>query len=226
MTIINHLAIIMDGNGRWGLKKFNNRSLGHFYGAKRLKPLVNFLINQKIKNLTLYTLSYDNLRKRKKKEIINLFDMLTKYLQENINYFVKNKIKINFIGEKERLPRNIIKLISHVQKKTNFNKKVLNVNIAFNYSSKKEIINTINKLINKRKKVSNKNINNNLYTSNSGDPDILIRTGGYNRLSDFLLWQSAYTELFFLKTLWPDFKIKHLKNIFYKYNFIKKNYGS
>ena len=225
MKLPNHIAIIMDGNGRWGLKKYNSRLLGHEHGIKNIKPLVNFFLKKKIKNLTLYALSFDNLKKRSKKEISNLFDILQKYLIKNEEYFTYNKICLNFIGEKQNIPKKIKGLINKFNKKK-LKKINLRLNIAFNYSSRKEIIYSVKKIYKKTNKINENSLSKNLFTHKSGDPSILIRTGGFQRLSDFLLWQLSYTELFFPKKLWPDFKIKDLKKILIDFNKVKRNFGS
>ena len=225
MKLPNHIAIIMDGNGRWGLKKYNSRLLGHEHGIKNIKPLVNFFLKKKIKNLTLYALSFDNLKKRSKKEISNLFDILQKYLIKNEEYFTYNKICLNFIGEKQNIPKKIKGLINKFNKKK-LKKINLRLNIAFNYSSRKEIIYSVKKIYKKTNKINENSLSKNLLTHKSGDPSILIRTGGFQRLSDFLLWQLSYTELFFPKKLWPDFKIKDLKKILIDFNKVKRNFGS
>lgn len=225
MKVPNHIAIIMDGNGRWGKKKFNNRLLGHAEGIKNIKYFIDFFVRYKIKNCTLYAFSRDNFLKRSEKEKKNIYNLLEKYIHEKKKYFHKNKVQINFFGELKGLPLKIKKII----KDTNKNKlkiKNLNLNIAFNYSSKLEIINSLQKIISSKVKLNERNISKNLYISESKDPDLIIRTGGYRRLSDFLLWQSSYSEIFFVKKLWPDFKILDLKLIIKKFNYTKKNYGS
>lgn len=222
----NHIAIIMDGNGRWGLKNFNNRLLGHEYGIKNVQSIVNYCLKIGLSHLTLFILSSDNLKKRNKKEIYNLFLLLEKYFNQNIKKFIKNKIKINFIGEKKKIPKKTITLIKKYENKTNLKNKKLTINLAFNYSSKKEIINSFKKMIKNKKKINEINFEKYLYTFKSGNPDFIIRTGGYNRLSDFLLWQSSYSEIFFLKKLWPDFNISDLKKIINKFKKTKRNYGS
>jgi len=222
----NHIAIIMDGNGRWGQKKFKNRLTGHQYGVKNIKHIINYFLSNKIKNLTLYAFSNDNFLKRKKKEVNNIFYLLEKYLKENEIYFQSNKINLNFIGEIYALPKHIKNIITNSNKKFKFVKQNLNLNIAFNYSSKLEIISAIKKTDLHIKKININNIDKNLYTNLSNDPEIIIRTGGHKRLSDFLLWQSAYSEIYFVKTLWPDFKASHLKKIINDFKKIIRNYGS
>ncbi len=224
MTLPNHIAIIMDGNGRWGKKKFGNRVIGHKYGIENIKNILKYCLKKKISNLTLYALSRDNL-KRSKKEIQNLYDLFKKYFLTNENFFDKKKILIKIIGEKKNLPSDLVKLIKKINLKK-INRPKINLNIAFNYSSKLELINSIKKIILKKKEINIKNIENNLYTTKSKDPEILIRTGAKNRLSDFLLWQISYTEIFFVKKLWPDFKPFDLRLILKKYSKIKRNFGS
>ena len=225
MNLPNHIAIIMDGNGRWGKKKFNNRLLGHEKGIDNIKNIISFCIKKKIPNLTIYALSKDNLEKRNKSEINNIFRLLKNYLKKNIIYFKKYKIKINFIGEINQLPATVKKmLISSSNELSKFQKK-LTLNVAINYSSKLEILKVIKKLVKNKKKLNIKNVDKHLLTSLSGHPEIIIRTGGYKRLSDFLLWQAAYSELFFVEKLWPDFKVSDLQNILKKFLKIKRNFG-
>jgi undecaprenyl diphosphate synthase len=226
MKLPNHVAIIMDGNGRWGIKNHGHRLAGHRFGVKKIKSVIQFTVKKKIKHLTLYALSYDNLSKRGKKEIGNLFYLLEEYIKLNIKFFIKNKIKINILGEKKRVPQKTLKLLEDVKIKTNFKKNVLNLNIALNYSSKEEIINSMKNIVNNELKINKKNIEKFLYTKDSSHPDILIRTGGYNRLSDFLLWQCAYTEIFFINKMWPDFLISDYKKILLEFSNIKRKFGS
>ena len=183
------------------------------------------MYKKKIPNLTIYALSKDNLEKRNKNEINNIFRLLKNYLNKNIIYFKKYKIKINFIGEINQLPAIVKKmLISSSNELSKFQKK-LTLNVAINYSSKLEILKVIKKLVKNKKKLNIKNVDKHLLTSSSGHPEIIIRTGGYKRLSDFLLWQAAYSELFFEEKLWPDFKVSDLQNILKKFLKIKRNFG-
>ena len=225
MNLPNHIAIIMDGNGRWGKKKFNNRLLGHEKGIKNIKKIIEFCITKKIPNLTLYALSKDNLIKRNKSEINNIFDLLKKYLEQNLCYFRKYKVKINFIGELQELPINLKEILIKSSNQLSVFKKKLTLNVAINYSSKIEILNSLKILLKKRKKINTQNLERHLLTASSGHPEIIIRTGGFKRLSDFLLWQAAYSELFFEKKLWPDFKVKDLEKIIMNFNKIKRNFG-
>ena len=214
----------MDGNGRWGVKHKQSRNAGHRAGLNTVDLIINHCINHKIKFLTLYTFSSENW-KRPKNEIVFLFKLLENFLKKKISKIIEKDIKLKFIGELNKLPTKLQKLIKLSEKKT-FNKKTLQVNIALNYGSKIELINTIKKIKQKKIKINEKNIDNNLYTKYLPNPDILIRTGDTHRLSNFLLWQLSYTEIFFEKKLWPDFKGKDFNKIINKFQSIKRNFGS
>jgi len=224
MNPIKHVAIIMDGNGRWGVMHKQSRNAGHKAGLNTVDLIINRCINHKIKFLTLYTFSSENW-KRPKTEIVFLFKLLENFLQKKINKIIEKDIKLKFIGELNKLPTKLQKLIKLSEKKT-FNKKTLQVNIALNYGSKIELINTIKKVKQKKITINEKNIDNNLYTKHLPNPDILIRTGNTHRLSNFLLWQLSYTEIFFEKKLWPDFKGKDFDKIMNKFKDITRNFGS
>jgi undecaprenyl diphosphate synthase len=224
MNPVKHVAIIMDGNGRWGLKHKNSRNAGHKAGLDTIEMIIKETIKYKINYLTLYTFSTENW-KRPKQEINFLFNLLQNFLLKKISLLTKNKIKLKIIGDKKLFTIKLQKLLIRSEKKTKNNKK-LQINLALNYGSKNEILNAF-KLINKNKnKISLKNVENNLYTKNIPDPDILIRTGNTNRLSNFLLWQLAYTEIFFEKKLWPDFNSNDFKKILNKFKLLKRNYGN
>ena len=224
MNPVKHVAIIMDGNGRWGVKHKQSRNAGHRAGLNTVDLIINHCINHKIKFLTLYTFSSENW-KRPKNEIVFLFKLLENFLQKKISKIIEKDIKLKFIGELNKLPTKLQKLIKLSEKKT-FNKKTLQVNIALNYGSKIELINTIKKIKQKKITINEKNIDNNLYTKRLPNPDILIRTGNTHRLSNFLLWQLSYTEIFFEKKLWPDFTGKDFDKIINKFKNIKRNFGS
>ena len=224
MNPIKHVAIIMDGNGRWGVKHKQSRNAGHRAGLNTVDLIINHCINHKIKFLTLYTFSSENW-KRPKTEIAFLFKLLENFLQKKINKIIEKDIKLKFIGELNKLPTKLQKLIKLSEKKT-FDKKTLQVNIALNYGSKIELINTIKKIKQKKITINEKNIDNNLYTKHLPNPDLLIRTGDTHRLSNFLLWQLSYTEIFFEKKLWPDFTGKDFNKIINKFKSIKRNFGS
>ena len=224
MNPIKHVAIIMDGNGRWGVKHKQSRNAGHRAGLNTVDLIINHCINHKIEFLTLYTFSSENW-KRPKHEITFLFKLLENFLKKNINKIIEKDIKLKFIGELNKLPTKLQKLVKLSEKKT-LKKKTLQVNIALNYGSKIELINTIKKIKQKKIIINEKNIDNNLYTKHLPNPDILIRTGNTYRLSNFLLWQLSYTEIFFEKKLWPDFSGKDFDKIMNRFKKIKRNFGS
>ena len=224
MNPVKHVAIIMDGNGRWGIKHKNSRNAGHRAGLNSVQSIINECLKINIKYLTLYTFSTENW-KRPEKEISFLFNLLENFLTNRIDNLIKKKIKLKFIGEINKLPNKLKKIIKDSELKTSKNLS-LQVNVALNYGSKNEIINSIKNINKKKIKINEKNIDKNLFTKNIIDPDILIRTGNKQRLSNFMLWQLAYTEIFFEKKLWPDFQANDLKKILNKFKLIKRNFGS
>ena len=221
MNPVKHLAIIMDGNGRWGLKHKNSRNLGHKEGLKTVEMVMKYCIKKNIKFLTLYAFSTENW-KRPLKERNYLFSLLEIYLKEKLEKINNEKIRIKILGEKN-FSHKLNKLLNFAEKRTIKNTK-LQINLALNYGSKKEIVYAFKRL-NKKIKISEYDISRNLYTKNIPDPEILIRTGNTQRLSNFLLWQVAYTEIFFEKKLWPDFKNEDLRRIMKKFSYIKRNFG-
>ena len=221
MNPVNHMAIIMDGNGRWGLKHRNSRNLGHKEGLKSVEMVMRYCIKKHIKFLTLYAFSTENW-KRPLKERNYLFNLLEIYLKEKLEKINNEKIRIKIIGEKN-FSKGLNRLLDFAEKKTIKNTK-LQINLALNYGSKKELIFAFNKL-KKRKGITENDVNKNLYTKNIPDPEILIRTGNTQRLSNFLLWQIAYTEIFFEKKLWPDLKSEDLNKIMKKFSQVKRNFG-
>ena len=224
MNELNHVAIIMDGNGRWGLKKRGSRNYGHLQGIKTVEAVIKYSLIQKIPHLTLYTFSTENW-KRPDNEISFLFDLIRKSLKKKIKKIIKQGIKVKIIGQKKELPKDIIEIVKLIEKKTLNNKKIT-LNLALNYGSKEEIINACKSLaLKKEKKINARNFEKELYTKNIPDPEILIRTGGTKRLSNFLLWQLAYTEIFFVDKLWPDFNENDFNRIIIKFNKIKRNFG-
>tara|TARA_B110000008_G_scaffold185138_1_gene183958 strand:+ start:55 stop:732 length:678 start_codon:yes stop_codon:yes gene_type:complete len=224
MNSINHVAIIMDGNGRWGIRNKRSRNLGHKAGLFTVEKIIEATIKKKIKYLTLYVFSTENW-KRPKKEVNFLFKLLEEFLIKKTEKLNGNNIKLKVIGNKSLFSKKLIKILINSEKITNNNRK-LQINLALNYGSRNEIINTI-KIMNKKKiSITENNIKKNLYTSNTPDPEILIRTGNTNRLSNFLLWQAAYTEIFFVKKLWPDFKISDYYKILNKFRNLKRNFGA
>ena len=223
MNPLNHVAIIMDGNGRWGLKYKNSRNEGHKAGLNTVKKIIKETIKQKISYLTLYTFSTENWN-RPKKEINYLFNLLEDFLSKKIKDLHKQNVKINIIGIKN-FSKKLNKLLKLSEKKTSKNSK-LQINLALNYGSKFEIINAVKKLSKNKDKINEKNLSKYLQTKNIPDPEILIRTGNTKRLSNFLLWQLAYTEIFFEKKLWPDFNEKDYIRIIRKFKSIKRNFGN
>jgi undecaprenyl diphosphate synthase len=221
MNNLNHVAFIMDGNGRWGKKKNKGRNFGHLNGVKTVKKIVESSIKLKIPVVTFYVFSTENW-KRPKAEINFLFKLIINYFKQELSTVISNKIRINIIGKTNKLPLKIKETLKKTVKLTEKNKKII-VNLAINYGSKDEIISSIKKL---KSKISIKSLENNLYTKNIPDPDILIRTGGHKRLSNFMLWQLAYTEIYFLDKLWPDFDNNDFKKIIKNYKKIKRNFGS
>jgi len=222
MNPLNHVAIIMDGNGRWGLKNNNSRNAGHKAGLKTVEKIIKETIKNKIKYLTLYAFSTENW-KRPKKEISFLFSLLENFLTNKLNELHKQNIKLKIIGNKKFSSR-LNKLLNLSEKKTLKNRK-LQINLALNYGSKFELINAFKSLNKNRDKINEKNIKKYLQTKNIPDPEILIRTGNTKRLSNFLLWQLAYSEIFFEKKLWPDFNEKDYNKIIKSYKNIKRNFG-
>ncbi len=224
MNPIKHVAIIMDGNGRWGLKKKKSRNLGHKAGLISVEKIIKKTIEKKIKFLTLYAFSTENW-KRPKKEINFLFNLLQEYLEKKISELNKQGIKFKVIGNKKLLPQKLIKILLNSEKITKKNK-ILHLNLALNYGSKSELVNSANLIKKKGIALTERNISNNLYTRDSPNPDLLIRTGNTNRLSNFLLWQLAYSEIFFEKKLWPDFNEKDYSKILKNFINIKRNFGN
>ena len=224
MITPSHIAIIMDGNGRWGLKKYNDRNKGHYYGLQNINKVIKNCIKLHIKYLTLYTFSTENWS-RPKKEIEYLFFLFKFFYQKNFNKINKNNIRIKFIGDLKNIPADLKVIIKKIQEKTKNNNRITVV-FAFNYGAKSELINAFKKIHkNKKNKISEQLISNNLYTKNMPDPDILVRTGGEKRLSNFLLWQLSYAELFFIEKSWPDFNFLDLKKIVNKFSGIKRRFG-
>ena len=223
MNKLNHVAIIMDGNGRWGLKKGKSRNFSHLKGLSSVEQVIKTAVNIDIKYLTLFTFSTENWN-RPKSEVNFLFDLIRKSLKKNLKRIIEQGIKVNIIGKKSGLPKDIIKTIKNIEKKTINNKKI-NLNLALNYGSKEEILNASKRLMKENKKINIKNFTEKLYTKGIPDPEILIRTGGEKRLSNFLLWQIAYTEIFFINKMWPDFNGKDFENVVNKFYKIKRNFG-
>ena len=223
MNPLKHVAIIMDGNGRWGLKNKNSRNAGHRAGLNTVEKIIKETIKNDIKFLTLYAFSTENW-KRPKKEINFLFNLLENFLKEKIEDLDKQKIKLNIVGKKN-FSTKLNSLLNLSEKKTSKNKR-LQINLALNYGSKTELIYAFKELVKNKESINEKNLKKYLQTKDIPDPDILIRTGNTKRLSNFLLWQVAYSEIFFEKKLWPDFNEKDYYKIIKKYKNIKRNFGN
>jgi len=223
MNPLNHVAIIMDGNGRWGLKYKNSRNAGHKAGLTTVEKIIKETIKNNIKYLTLYAFSTENW-KRPKKEVDYLFSLLETFLVRRINELHKQNIKLKIIGVKN-FSSKLNNLLNKSEKKTSKNKK-LQINLALNYGSKIELINAFKRLTKNNDKITEKNLTKYLQTKNIPDPDLLIRTGNKKRLSNFLLWQLAYSEIFFEKKLWPEFNKTDYNKIIKNYKSIKRNFGN
>ena len=224
MNSPKHVAIIMDGNGRWGLKNKKSRNLGHKAGLKTVEKIIKSSIKNNIKYLTLYAFSTENW-KRPKLEIKFLLNLLESFLKSKINELNENGIKIKIIGDIKKFPKKIQYNLISAQKKTIKNNKLILV-LALNYGSKNELLNAIKIIRAKKMKINESSIVKSLYTKGIPNPDILIRTGNTKRLSNFLLWQLSYSEIFFEKKMWPDFNEKDYNKILSKFKKIKRNFGS
>jgi len=222
MNKLNHIAFIMDGNGRWGLRKKKSRNYGHLQGVKTVQKIVEASISLKVPIISFYVFSSENW-KRPKSEISYLLNLIKIYFKKEINNIVENKIRINIFGQLNKLPKAIREILISAINKTKKNKRLI-VNLAINYGSKSEIIDSVKKINLKFDKINEENINRNLYID-LPHPDILVRTGGQKRLSNFMLWQLAYTEIFFLDKLWPDLSKNDLNKIIKSYHRIKRNFG-
>ena len=221
MNKLSHIAFIMDGNGRWGKKKNKGRNYGHLKGVETVKKVVKNSIKLKIPIVSFYVFSSENW-KRPKKEISFLFKLIKNYFTKEINSITDQGIRINILGDLNKLSSDIKSTLKKTMFLTKNNNKIL-VNLAINYGSKNEILNAFKK---NKKKLNIKNFEKNLYSGNMPNPNILIRTGGHQRLSNFMLWQLAYTELFFFKKMWPDFNTNDLIKTINKYKKSKRNFGS
>ena len=223
MILPKHVAIIMDGNGRWGIQKKKSRNYGHSKGIEVVENIIEEAVSKKIKYLTLFTFSTENW-KRPKTEIKFLISILEKYIKKELNNLIKKKIKLKIIGNLDKFPKSLKLKLRNAEKLTRLNNQIQLI-IALNYGSKEEIINTVKKLNNSSIRINEKNISENLYTKNIPDPEILIRTGNRNRLSNFLLWQLSYTEIYFVSKLWPDFTRKDFSKIINNFSKVKRNFG-
>jgi len=219
----NHVAIIMDGNGRWGIKKKKSRNFGHKKGLEVVEKIISAALKKNIKFLTLYVFSTENWR-RPLNEIKYLFRLLEKYIDREIENLKKKKIKKKVKENISSFPKKLKNKISRVEKLTKDNHKI-QINMALNYGSRQEIIRSFKIMKKKKLSINLKNFEKNLYTNNIPDPDILIRTGNTKRISNFLIWQIIYTEIFFEKKMWPDFNEKDFFRILKKFKLVRRNFG-
>ena len=220
MNPIKHVAIIMDGNGRWGIKNKKSRNLGHKAGLVTVEKIIKKTVQKKIKFLTLYAFSTENW-KRPKREVQFLFNLLEEFLIAKTNQLNKQDIKFTVIGSRKNFSKKLLKILLNSETSTK-NNKSLQINLALNYGFKNELIDAINIMKKNNILFNESNIAKHLYTKNVPDPDLLIRTGNTNRLSNFLLWQLAYSEIYFVKKLWPDFLPKDYNKILNNFkNFTK-----
>ena len=224
MNPIKHVAIIMDGNGRWGIKNKKSRNVGHRAGLSTVENIIKHTVKKKIKYLTLYAFSTENW-KRPKKEVNFLFNLLEEFLTKKINKLNEQGIRLKVIGDKKPFSKKLFKILINSENLTKKNKN-LQLNLALNYGSKAELVNAMNLILKKKIPITETNIEKNLYTNGSPNPELLIRTGNTNRLSNFLLWQTAYSEIFFVKKLWPDFSATDYNKILLKFEKTKRNFGN
>ena len=224
MNPIKHVAIIMDGNGRWGIKNKKTRNQGHRAGLSAVENIIKHTVKKKIKYLTLYAFSTENW-KRPKKEVNFLFNLLEEFLTKKINKLNEHGIRFKVIGDKKPFSKKFFKILINSENLTKKNK-TLQINLALNYGSKAELVNAMNLIFKKKIPITETNIEKNLYTNGSPNPELLIRTGNTNRLSNFLLWQTAYSEIFFVKKLWPDFSATDYNKILLKFEKTKRNFGN
>ena len=224
MNPIKHVAIIMDGNGRWGIKNKKSRNMGHKAGLTSIEKIIKKTVEKKIKFLTLYAFSTENW-KRPKREVQFLFNLLEEFLITKTNQLNKQDIKLTVIGSRKIFSKKLVRILSYSEATTK-NNKSLQINLALNYGFRSELINAVNIMRKNNILFNESNIAKHLYTKNVPDPDLLIRTGNTNRLSNFLLWQLAYSEIYFVKKLWPDFSTKDYNKILNNFKNLKRNFGA
>ena len=226
-NIPQHIGIIMDGNRRWAEKRGLTVNEGHAAGAKSLEKIINHCLGLGVKTLTVYALSTENWRKRTKEEVRGIFNLILRYFEERKKDYKKKGIKLGVLGEFQAFPRKVARAIGEILKIVKKHER-LKVNLALNYGGRDEILNAIKKIIKEKvppKRLNEKTFSHFLYTNGEPDPDLIIRTGGELRLSNFLLWQMSYSELYFTDTLWPDFNEKELDRAIADYQKRQRNFG-
>lgn len=221
-----HLAIIMDGNGRWAKQQGKIRSFGHKFGAKTVKDIIKEVNNLNIKHLTLYAFSTENW-KRPKDEINTIMNLVIEYLNKETDDLVKENVKMDFIGDIESLPEKTLNSMKDTIERTK-NGTGLHVHIALNYGGRKEIVNATKRIIEEginAEDITEELFSKYLYNNENTDIDLLIRTGGDIRISNFLLWQIAYSELYFCDVLWPNFNVEELHKAIYSFQHKERRFG-
>ena len=224
MNALNHLAIIMDGNGRWAKNRTLVRTDGHKKGADTVENIAIYCAKNGIKNLTLYAFSTENW-KRPKSEVDFLLNLLLKFIKLKENLFLENSIRFHTIGDLSPFNTQLKNAIANLKDKTKDNSR-LNLILAINYGSQNEIVRAVNSALANGVKIDEKSISSHLDSADFGDVDLMIRTGGEHRLSNFLLWQSSYAELAFTPTLWPDFDTKELDEMISKLKITHRKFGA
>lgn len=219
----SHIGIIMDGNGRWAQARGKNRSFGHSEGSKNVDRIVSYGFELGIKAITLYVFSAENWA-RPKKEVDKLMSLLKVYIKKFVKKAIKNKTRLMVVGDVSGLSTELQELIATDMEKTSvYTDHILN--LAINYGGRQEIVHAVNQLISKGEEITVDGISKNLYTANSGEPDLIIRTGGEFRLSNFLMFQGAYSELYFTDVLWPDFDESELDKALESFAKRNRRYG-
>jgi undecaprenyl diphosphate synthase len=219
-----HIAIIMDGNGRWAKQKGLSRIKGHQKGASIVQDITKEAINQGVKYLTLYAFSTENWN-RPKSEVSALMNLFSKYLDKEGDFYIQNDVRFNVIGDLSKLSDKLQEKIAYIMEQTKGHKTLIQT-LAVNYGAKDEIIRAVKKMVNTKDEINEDNITKNLDTYNLVDVDLMIRTGGYRRMSNYLLWQSAYAEMMFCDVLWPDFSADNLAQMIQDFSKIKRNFGA
>ena len=226
-NIPKHIAIVMDGNRRWARSHHLPDIKGHEEGAEALERVVEAAEKLGVDAITVYALSTENIKERAKREVLGLFNLMRRGYQNKLKKMMQNGVKVSVLGETRGLPDTIKRIISQVRN-TYIKNESIKLNIALNYGGKRELIEAIKDIVKEGvdiSKINDQIIERHLYTNGQPDPDLVIRTGGRVRLSNFLLWQTAYSELYFTKTLWPDFGLEDLKRAIIWYQGQRRNFG-